>query len=249
MNCSKTYMAVTLNLGQMKCPSNNITVKILLIYTLFFFSGCNIYYNAYYTEPHQYFAKAYSQKPYDALIVTGFPHHKDSMTLIVQNRVRWAKYLFQTGIVKNVIFSGASVYTPYCEAEVMAKYAEQIGIPKANIFIENKAEHSIENLYFSYLLAEEKGFKKIALGTEVTQSSFIRSLNNQRFKIKADFIPIVHDSLYSISKANPNFNEDSLEVKNFISILDRESLLKRLRGTRGRKVRKMIKQKRKATVS
>jgi hypothetical protein len=67
------------------------------------------------------------------------------------------------------------------------------------------------------------------------------SINNQRFKIPVDFIPIVPDSLACMKPVKPDIDQDSAFVKDFISIIDRESLFKRLRGTRGRKVDKMMK--------
>ena len=54
------------------------------------------------------------------------------------------------GMAKNVMFSGSAVYTPYYESKIMALYAEAIGIPKERIYIETEAEHSTENIFYSY---------------------------------------------------------------------------------------------------
>ncbi len=220
----------------------------LLLSFIVLFSSCNYYYAKYYTEPNACLRKAKLQKPYDVVIIPGFPYNKDSMTFVIQNRVYWALYLYQKGFAKNFIFSGSAVYTPYVEATIMAMYAQQIGIPAEHIFIETQAEHSTENLYFSYRLAEKKGFKSIALATEVAQSSFIKSNNDHRTKFQLDFIPIVYDSLLTFTKLSPDINQDSAFVKDFVSLPDREGGWKRLKGTRGGKVKKMMKAEKKVVL-
>jgi hypothetical protein len=220
-------------------------IRLILFGSIFYFNACAYINRRFYTDPSVYFQKALENEPYDALIVPGFPHIKDSMTSIVQNRVYWSWYLYNKGMVKNIIFSGNAVYTPYREAEIMAMYAIQLGIPAENVFTEIQAEHSTENLYYSYKIAEEQGFKRLALGTEIAQSSFIYSVNNHRFKIPVDFIPIVYDTLRTIEKVKPEINQESAVDTGFVSILEREGLFKRLRGTRGRKVDKLMHQDKK----
>lgn len=209
---------------------------------LIILNSCSSYLKKYYTDPTVCYQNALIHQPYDAIIVTGYPHHKDSMSFVVQNRVRWATYLYQKGITKNIIFSGGAVYTPYVEAQVMALYAEQMGIPKENIFIENQAEHSIENLYYSCRLADKEGFKSLALCTDPVQSSFIKSLNDHRFQLPVDYIPIIYDTLNTFDKIKPDFVQDSaLTHTQFVSIVKRENVFKRLKGTRGKKVKQLLK--------
>ncbi|HSY60398.1 MAG TPA: YdcF family protein, partial [Cytophaga sp.] len=138
--------------------------------------------------------------------------------------------------------SGGAVYSPYKEAEIMAMYAIQLGIPAEHIFIEIQAEHSTENLYYSYKIAQQNGFKRVAVATDATQSSFMYSANNHRFKIPVDFIPIVYDTLKQLPRVKPDIDQDAALVPDFVSIIDRESLWKRLRGTRGRKVDKLMRE-------
>lgn len=222
-------------------------IRFILFTSIFYFNACAFVNRRYYTDPVVYFEKAQRQAPYDAVIVPGFPHIKDSMTVVVQNRVIWAWYLYSKGMVKNVIFSGGAVYSPYKEAEIMALYAIQLGIPREHVFIEIQAEHSTENLYYSYKIAEQNGFNRVAVATDATQSSFMYSINNHRFKIPVDFIPIVNDTLKQLPRIKPDINQDTALVADFVSIIDRQSLWKRLRGTRGVKVDRMMKQDRKGS--
>lgn len=219
----------------------NWKIRFILFTSIFYFNACAFINRRYYTDPVAYFEEATRQAPYDALIVPGFPHIKDSMTFIVQNRVMWAWYLYSKGMVKNVIFSGGAVYSPYKEAEIMAMYAIQLGIPAEHVFTEIQAEHSTENLYYSFKIAKENYFQRVAVATDATQSSFMYSINNHRFKIPVDFIPIVYDTLKQLPRIKPSINQNNAFVTDFVSIVDREGLWKRLRGTKGKKVDKMMK--------
>ena len=168
------------------------------------------------------------------------------MSVEVKDRLAWATYLYKRGMVKNIIVSGSAVYSPYVESKIMAMYAHQLEIPQKHIFIESKAEHSIENLYFSKKLADKEGFKTVALASDPTQSSFIKNINDKRFKIQVDFIPIIEDTLKTLEKPVPSINQQEAYVKDFVSIVDRESLLKRTAGTRGRKVKQLMRADKKA---
>ena len=98
---------------------------------------------------------------YDVIIVPGVPFENNNWSDAMKNRVYWSKYLYDHGIAKNIIYTGSAVYSPYYEAEIMALYGEALGIQKHNIFTETKAEHSTENVYYSYKKAKKIGFKKV----------------------------------------------------------------------------------------
>lgn len=208
--------------------------------------GCAYFSKKYYTNPDLHYAQLKDKKPYDAIIIPGFPHYKDSTTAVIQTRVNWAVYLYNRGIAKNIIFSGGAVHTPYVEAKIMALYAEKMGIPLEHIFIEDSAEHSVENIYYSIQLGRRNGLETFALGTDVVQSSFLYSINNHRFEMAVDFIPIVTDSLYPLMLPLPAIEEQQALKANFVALKEREGLFKRLKGTKGKTVKKRLKAERKA---
>ncbi|MDB5258519.1 MAG: hypothetical protein JWM14_3214 [Chitinophagaceae bacterium] len=230
----------------MKRPFD-LLLHILLFGTLTVSTtGCFIIRNNFYTDPEKCYTEALEDKPFDAIIIPGFPHDSiKGWDRIVQGRIYWALFLYQKGITKNVIFSGSAVYTPYVESKVMALYAEQLGIPKEHIFVETKAEHSTENLYYSYALAQQQGFKTIALATDPVQSSFLVSYK-RKFKLaNLKFIPIIYDTLMVMNKTIPTIDARSAYVVDFVALPERESLYKRVRGTGGAKIKKLLKQQRK----
>jgi uncharacterized SAM-binding protein YcdF (DUF218 family) len=172
---------------------------------------------------------------YDAVVVPGVPFENGQWSRTMKGRVYWSKYLFDKGITKNIIYSGSAVYTPYTEAMIMALYAEELGIPRENIFIENLAEHSTENIYYSYKKARKLGFERIALASDPYQTQMLKKYTLKKVSPDVGFIPIVFDTLLVMESRikEPEIKYQEAFAKDFISLTDRENFLKRFRGTRG----------------
>jgi uncharacterized SAM-binding protein YcdF (DUF218 family) len=187
------------------------------------------------------FSAAVANKPYDVIIVPGIP--LDSSTndwdMALKGRLYWSKFLYDKGIAKNIIYSGGAVYTPYVEGEIMSQYAIMMGIPKENVFAETRAEHSTENIYYSYYLAKKLGFEKIAVATDPFQAKMLKSYP-RKMKVKIDFIPFVVDSLRTMNKADfVKLSIAQKKVPKFVSIVDRESRFKRIWGTMGKNIKRV----------
>jgi uncharacterized SAM-binding protein YcdF (DUF218 family) len=172
---------------------------------------------------------------YDVVVIPGVPYENGSWSPTMKERVSWSKYLYDRGIVRNVIYSGAAVYTPYYESEIMALYAEKIGIPGEHIFKETKAEHSTENIYYSYKLARNLGFKKIALASDPFQTKSLRSFVRKRISVNVGLIPVVADSLRPLEMkvGDPKIDFKKAFKPDFVSLPERENFFKRLKGTWG----------------
>lgn len=170
---------------------------------------------------------------YDIVIVPGIPLRNGMWDSTMKARVYWSKFLFDKGIAKNIMYSGSAVYTPYYEAEVMSLYAAAIGIPADHIFSETKAEHSTENLYYGYYKSKKLGFNKIALATDPFQAKQLRSFAKRRLDKNVAIIPIVFDTLRAMHPimTNPVVDYQKAFQKDFVSIKERESFWKRLKGT------------------
>ncbi len=176
-----------------------------------------------------------ARKQYDIIIVPGVPLENGKWSRTMKGRVYWSKYLFDCGIAKNIMYSGSAVYTPYYEAQVMALYAKAIGIPEKNIYTELKAEHSTENVYYSYRKAKKLGFNKIALASDPFQTKMLRGFIRQKLNNDVDLIPFVIDTLKVMEPemTDPEINYQEAFNTGFKSLTERESFWKRLRGTRG----------------
>lgn len=170
---------------------------------------------------------------YDMIIVPGIPLKNGVWDSTMKARVYWSKYLFDKGIAKNIMYSGSAVYTPYYEGEVMALYAAAIGIPSDHIFSETKAEHSTENIYYGYHKSKMLGFNKIAVATDPFQGKQLRGFAKKRLDKSVKVIPIVFDTLRTMQSimTNPVIDYEKAFKKDFVSIKERESFWKRLKGT------------------
>lgn len=173
--------------------------------------------------------------PFDAIVVPGVPFHGENWSETMKMRVYWSKYLYDKGYTKNIIYSGSAVYTEYEEASVMALYAEELGIPKEHIFKDPRAEHSTENVYYSYQVAKKNGFKNLALATDPFQAKSLKQFI-KKFDFPIKLMPIVFDSIDYDGLLDPKINPESAKVENFTSIKERESFFKRLKGTFGQNI-------------
>lgn len=186
--------------------------------------------------PAKLYKRASVNKPYDVIIVPGVPFNGKEWDTKMKGRVLWANYLIKNGVAKNVIFSGAAVYTPYVEAKIMALYAQALGTPKEHIYIEDKAEHSTENVYYSYVMAKKLGFTKIALATDPFQSNLLTRFTKKRFKLPITHIPFLIKILKDIDDVYPVIDPSSAKVENFKPITETQSRRYRRRGTMGKNI-------------
>jgi len=198
---------------------------------LFVLTSCGIFS----PNARQTVENSLQKAPYDAIIVPGVPHDGEAWSETMKMRVTWAKYLYDCGYVKNIIYSGSAVYSPYVEAQIMALYGEASGIPVENIFIDPRAEHSTENVYYGYQVAKKHGFTKVALATDPFQTNTLRSYI-KKFELPVDLLPIIYDTLKLKDLSEPEIDASKAKIENFVSIKERESFRKRFRGTMGKNV-------------
>lgn len=182
------------------------------------------------------YVEAKKEKPYDVVIVPGVPYEGENTTGVMKMRLFWAKYLYDSGYANNIIFSGSSVYSPYVEGIVLKIMADSLGIPSDRTFSETKAEHSTENVYYSWKMAKTMGFDKIALATDPFQAGMLRSFI-RRYCPGMKAIPIIFDAMNIDEKKLPVINPQPAFVENFVPITKRESFWERFSGTLGKKVK------------
>jgi len=186
--------------------------------------------------PRKAYVNAAKLKPFDAIIVPGVPFNNGNWDSVMKSRVLWSYILYKNGYAKNVIYSGAAVYSPYKEAVIMGLYAQQLGIPKEHIFYDTQARHSTENVYYSYLVAKQHGFKTLALATDPFQSFLLKGFTRKRFASRIYHLPFVTDSLAQYNHLNPHINPEPAKVDSFVPITEKESFWTRIRGTMGKDI-------------
>lgn len=220
------------NFAGMKNMNNNFFLSgIVSLFLLVALGSCSFSENT----SQRLYGKA-KARVYDVVIVPGVPLEDTLMwSRVMMGRVYWAKFLYDQGIVKNIMFSGSAVYTPYYEGIVMALYAEALGVPAAHVFSETLAEHSTENIYYGYKKAVKMGFKTIALASDPYQSKQLRSFAHLRLSRSVGIIPFVIDTLKVLEPhfIHPKIDFNKAFKKDFVALPQRESGWKRFKGTLG----------------
>ena len=129
--------------------------------------------------------------PYDAIIVPGYPFKPNGkMGPIYKVRLFWAYHLYKTGKTKHIIVSGNAVHTPYVESRVCALYLIGLGVDPDHIILESRAEHSLENVFYSMEIAHAHGFERVAIVSDKAHTVMMRYLAKKfDHTITADFVP------------------------------------------------------------
>jgi len=221
-------------------PTLKKILKVILYFHLFVAAGLLLTHCSFSHYAKVSYAKAKKEKPFDVIIVPGIPYELEGTTSIMAMRVFWAKHLYDSGYAKNIIFSGSAVYSPYVEGIAMKIIADSLGIPADHTFSETRAEHSTENIYYSWKMAKNMGYSKIALATDPFQSGMLRSFV-KRYCPGVRSVPVVYDILKLEGKALPAINLTTAYVKDFVSITKREGFWQRFRGTMGRRIKEELK--------
>jgi uncharacterized SAM-binding protein YcdF (DUF218 family) len=183
------------------------------------------------------FEKVKPEMPFDAVIVPGVPYDT-AWSDVMRARVLWSYHLYTQGLTKNIIFSGSAVYSPYIEARIMAEYAKKLGVPAEHVFTEERAEHSTENVFYSYYMAKDLGFQKVALATDPFQSKMVRSFAKRK-KLDLAFVPAIFDTIHAYYDDMEAITIDPTraKVEDFVALPDREGFWKRFAGTMGKNLK------------
>lgn len=109
------------------------------------------------------------QTHFDALIVLGNPADKNGAPgPEMRERVEESVREYKAGVAPVIIMSGASAHNRFVEAEVMAALAEREGVPASAVVVEPQAKDTIQNIWYSRLIMQQKGWKS----AEVISSSY-----------------------------------------------------------------------------
>lgn len=192
--------------------------RILLLTALGLTSGCSLF-HASVTRGYR---EALAAGPYDALVVPGFPSKNGRWNRVTKARVYWSRDLFEKGVARHIIYSGAAVHAPYVEGELMALYARAIGVPPHVILTETNALHSCENLYYSYQLARRLGFEKVAVVSDPIHTPHLRRVARE-FDLPLAFLPVDFVRLSQIPKWNPQVDARAAYVEGFVRLKERRT--------------------------
>lgn len=208
-------IAIILNLRLISAMKKTFSL-LLASFIILLCASCNLK-----TKVIKTYARNVKKAPFDAIIVPCYPYKSTGRdTMLVNFRLYWAKELYDKGIAKNIIFSGAAVHTPYVEGTVMKLMAEALGIPAEHVFAETEALHTTSNARLGKKMAKQLGFKKIAMATDPYQFSYMSIL----MWFSAPGVPILSFPVGEEAKYTtplPFINDSTALVKNFVPLKER----------------------------
>ncbi|MDQ3045936.1 MAG: YdcF family protein [Bacteroidota bacterium] len=219
----------------MKLNRKLIRIALIIALSGIAYSVPKLIYEFWYV-PLEHLRKNATAGSLDVIIVPGIPYDGTNWGRIMKWRVHWSVLLYKNGLTKNIIYSGSAVYTPYSESMIMAMYAEKMGVPAEHIFIENKAEHTTENLYYSWELAKKYKMKRIAFATDPFQSYKIAPYIKE-LKLDVSLLPMVLPLMDKINMKDYEIDSRKAYTLKFISIEERLSPEERDFHSRGGRIR------------
>jgi uncharacterized SAM-binding protein YcdF (DUF218 family) len=99
---------------------------------------------------------------FDVILVLGAPADDDGGIGIEQKwRMDEAIREFRSGRADHMIVSGAAVFNRFVEANVMARYAAQNGVPAQAIIEESASNNTVENILNSQAIMEARGWRSV----------------------------------------------------------------------------------------
>jgi len=101
-----------------------------------------------------------SRQRFDAIIVLGNPADSDGNPTPEQlARVTEGVHEYERGVAPRLILTGGAAHNHFTEAQVMARSAEAMGIPKSAIFAEPEARDTIQNACYSVRIMRAHGWR------------------------------------------------------------------------------------------
>jgi len=191
-----------------------IHLLLLTLCSTFLLSSCSIFHH----HTAVTYNKAITKAPFDVVIVPGLPYDTGKLNPLFKARLLWAKELYETGIARNIIFSGDAVHSPYVEAVIMKMMADSMGLPTRHTFIEDNALHSKENVAYGVALAHRLNFKNIALATDPIQAVYIKKYIQEHHE-QVSLLPFSMKEMPRYYKtALPAIQSENAFVENFVPL-------------------------------
>jgi uncharacterized SAM-binding protein YcdF (DUF218 family) len=99
---------------------------------------------------------------FDVILVLGSPALLNGQPSPEErDRVTEAVKEFKAGRAEHMIFSGGPTENQFTEGGVMASVAEAQGVPIDDITVEGEAQNTIQNVYFSNRIMQQKGWRSV----------------------------------------------------------------------------------------
>jgi uncharacterized SAM-binding protein YcdF (DUF218 family) len=122
-----------------------------------------------------------------------------------EERVNYADQLYKKKLADKIIFSSGYTYV-FKEPEVMKALAVSLGIPEANIILEEKAASAYQNVIFTKKILEARGWNKIILVSSPYNMRRVKLLFEKNYgSIRVDYAPAPKSRFFSAQESKQGF--------------------------------------------
>jgi uncharacterized SAM-binding protein YcdF (DUF218 family) len=129
------------------------------------------------------------QSNFDAIIVLGYPANSDgSPSLIQRERVLEAVREYRASVAPRLIMTGGAAHNSQVEAAVMARFAEEQGVPANAVLEEPQAHDTIQNAFYSVRIMQAHGWQSaevVSSPSHLARASLIFSHFPIRYRTQA----------------------------------------------------------------
>lgn len=194
MNGVQKEMDANIFIILLKYMAISVFIFIIIILVLI-----NLYPLLFYKSP----ATKLKRDRFDVIIILGFPALQDGKpSPIMRERVIKAVKLFNKGYANNIICSGGGVYNKYIEADIMANFAESLGIPNSCLIKEDKSRNTYQNIQNSIKIMEDKNWSSAMVVTSpwhLRRSNYFLAKFNITYQMEKSDYPREFSYLYIIT--------------------------------------------------
>lgn len=104
--------------------------------------------------------------PVNILVILGYPANNDGYpSPILKSRLDKGLEIYEQEPIDKIILTGGPVYNNFVEAEVMAVYCIEHGVPTDKIVMEPSAKNTYENARMVNRLIEDEGYTNVIIVT------------------------------------------------------------------------------------
>ena len=127
--------------------------------------------------------------PFDVVIVLGNPANTDgSPGVLMASRVEKAVQIVNSGQAHRLLMTGGGVYNDFIEADVMAAYARQLGIPESSIFVEKQARDTYQNARLAAEFCRRQGWQRVIVVTSLFHLGRTRRIFRRESSLDCTFV-------------------------------------------------------------
>jgi vancomycin permeability regulator SanA len=136
------------------------------------------------------YMEAYKKPPYEVVIIPASSYTNERYMFF--SKVYWAKHIYDQKLAQKIMYTGGRInHNQFLEAENMAYYTEEVGVPGDDIIIETQSNYNLEEIYYGLKKCIDEGFERIVVASNKQECSYWKNIvKKYNLNIQVDYLPI-----------------------------------------------------------